>query len=225
MAATPRFGSEGIAFLRALAAHNDREWFRERKDVYLRDVRGPMLAVVEQLSRDFRSLEPHLDATPQSIFRPYRDTRFSEDKTPLKTNIAASVSWRGLGRTTGAGCYLSVSGTVVRVGGGLYLPGAPQLAAIRARIAEHPRTLRALLAAAGFVETFGALQGAQLQRVPRGYPSDHPAADLLRLKQFLAVVEWPAAVATDPDFYPRILAVYTALMPLLRFLNAPLTGR
>ena len=95
---TPRFSPKSISFLRALKRNNDREWFRERKDQYEEPLKAPMTAVIEQLAVDFQAFAPELVATPKSIYRIYRDTRFSDDKTPLKTNIAASFPWRGLPR-------------------------------------------------------------------------------------------------------------------------------
>src|SRR5512138_764198 len=86
----PRFTPKSVSFLRALKRNNDREWFRERKAQYDEHVKAPMLAVIEQLARDFQEFAPELVCTPKSIHRIYRDTRFSDDKTPLKTTISAS---------------------------------------------------------------------------------------------------------------------------------------
>ena len=86
----PSFTLRAISFLRSLLRHNDREWFRERKDQYDQYLTAPMVAVIEQLAHDFQEFAPELVATPTCIYRIYRDTRFSDDKTPLKTNIAAN---------------------------------------------------------------------------------------------------------------------------------------
>src|SRR5678815_5001510 len=115
----PRFTPKSLSFLRALKRNNDRDWFRERKEQYEEHVKGPMTAVIEQLAKDFRSFAPELVATPKGIYRIYRDTRFSDDKTPLKTNIAASFPWRGLHRHEGAGLYIEVAPRWVWVGGGM----------------------------------------------------------------------------------------------------------
>ncbi len=81
----PRFSPKSLAFLRALKRNNDREWFRSRKERYDEVLKGPMLEVIARLAEDFRGFAPDLQASPASIFRIYRDTRFSADKTPLKT--------------------------------------------------------------------------------------------------------------------------------------------
>ena len=98
----PKFGPEALKFLRALKRHNRREWFQPRKEQYEREVRAPMQAIVEQLAIDMRAFAPEVVVDPKkAIFRIYRDTRFGDDKTPYKTNIAASFGWRGLPRWEG----------------------------------------------------------------------------------------------------------------------------
>ena len=105
----PSFTPKSLSFLRSLKRNNDREWFRARKDDYERHVRAPMVAVIERLAVDFGRFAPELDASPKRcIYRIYRDTRFSGDKTPLKTQIAASFRWRGLPRGRSAGLYFEV---------------------------------------------------------------------------------------------------------------------
>jgi len=100
----PHFTEHTIRFLRSLKRNNNREWFKARKDRYEECVRGPMVDVITQLASDFRRFAPELVASPQkSMYRIYRDTRFSDNKTPLKTHIAAGFPWRGLPRHEGAG--------------------------------------------------------------------------------------------------------------------------
>jgi uncharacterized protein (TIGR02453 family) len=219
---TPRFTPKTLSFLRALKRNNDRDWFRERKDDYDSHVKAPMVAVIDQLARDFQKFAPELVATPKCIYRIYRDTRFSDDKRPLKTQIAASFRWRGLDRHQGAGLYIEVAPEWVWVGGGMYAPETAQLAAVRQHIAEHYRQLEAIVESPGFRRAVGALEGEKLQRVPRGYDKTHPAADYLRHRQFLAGKEYPATFACSPKFYSGVLGVYRQVAPLVRFLNEPL---
>src|SRR5436190_12062052 len=220
---TPHFSPATLAFLRALKRNNDREWFKARKARYERDVKAPMLALIEQLAIDFKAFAPEIVASPKvSMYRIYRDTRFSADKTPLKTNVAASFPWRGLHRHQGAGLYFEVAPGWVWIGGGMYAPEPPQLVKVRAHIAETWPEIQTLTRARPFKTLIGALGGDRLTRVPRGYPADHPAADILRHKQFLAGRELPAETATGEDFYPTLLATFKAIVPLVRFLNEPL---
>jgi uncharacterized protein (TIGR02453 family) len=220
------FTSKTLSFLRSLKRNNDREWFRARKDQYEEHVRGPMVSLLARLAGDFRRFAPELVAEPRvSLYRIYRDTRFSSDKTPLKTHVAAHFPSREFPRNEGAGLYLEVAPQWVWIGGGLYMPSAADLQAIREHIAAtHPRLHRTVRARA-FTDAVGELGGEQLTRVPRGYRKDHPAADYLRYRQFLAGTEYPAAFATSPKFYPELLRVFRAVLPLVRFLNTPLRER
>ena len=104
------FTPKTLSFLRALKKNNQREWFHAHREEYEEYCRAPMIAVVEQLAKDFKSFAPEMLADPKvSLFRQFRDTRFSEDKTPLKTNIAAVFPNRKLGRMNGAGLYWTLS--------------------------------------------------------------------------------------------------------------------
>ena len=119
---SPRFTPATLKFLRALKKNNDREWFKARKDDYEAHVKAPMLEVIGQLAKDFKKIAPELEASPKvSLYRIYRDTRFSEDKTPLKTNVAAVFPWKGLARHSGARLVLrSVAGLGVDGGRALF---------------------------------------------------------------------------------------------------------
>jgi uncharacterized protein (TIGR02453 family) len=222
----PRFPREGLAFLRSLKRNNRREWFQPRKDQYETHVRGAMLAIVERLATDLRRVAPEIVVDPKSaIYRVYRDTRFSADKTPYKTHVAASFPWRGLPRHEGAGLYFHVSPDEIWIGGGMYAPQTSQLHTVREHIAANSRRLRSIVESAAFRRTFGRLEGEQLQRVPRGFAKDHAAADFLRYRQFLAGRELAPAVATTGRFYPAILDTFKVATPLIRFLNEPLDAR
>ena len=220
----PRFSREAIAFLRALKRNNDRDWFRARKDRYDTLLRGPMTALIERLAVDFRVFAPDLVADPKvSLYRIYRDTRFSENKAPLKTNIAAVFPSRGLAKHQGAGLYLEVAPAWVWVGGGMYAPDTSQLHAVREHIAGNARRLTAMVESPAFHRTVGRLDGDRLQRVPRGFPADHEAAEYLRFRQFLAAREFPASFASSPGFYRGVVNVFRHVAPLIHFLNEPLT--
>ena len=221
----PRFTKDTLKFLRALKRNNDREWFRSRKDEYERHVRAPMIAVIEQLAKDFPRVAPELVASPKaSLFRIYRDTRFSADKSPLKTNAAAVFNWKGMARHQGAGLYFEVAPQWVWIGGGMYMPEAQQLVKVRQHIAETWPEIKSIATNKALVNRVSALHGDCLTRVPRGFPADHPAVEFLKYKQFLASREFPAEFAAADDFYPTLLATFTAMVPLVRFLNAPLTS-
>jgi len=221
----PRFTPHALTFLRALKRNNRRDWFNAHKDDYETHVRDPMIAIIEQLARDFREFAPELVATPKaSLYRIYRDTRFSPNKAPYKTHAAAVFPPRGLPKHEGAGVYFHISPDGVWVGGGMYSPQTAQLVAVREHIAGNVRHLRAIVESPAFRRHVGALEGERLQRVPRGYPKDHAAAEYLKFRQFLAGRELPASFATSPRFYDTLLTIFRQVVPLTRFLNAPLNG-
>jgi uncharacterized protein (TIGR02453 family) len=220
------FTRKTLAFLRALKRNNDREWFRARKAEYELHVRGPMIELLARLANDFRTFAPEFIADPKvSMYRIYRDTRFSEDKSPLKTHVAAHFPTRGFPRNEGAGLYLEIAPQWVWIGGGLYMPSTSDLQAIREHIAATHPLLHRLVSAPAFTRVIGQLEGERLTRVPRGYLKDHPAAHYLQFKQFLAGREFAADFATTTSFYPEVIRTFKAVTPLVRFLNAPMRER
>jgi uncharacterized protein (TIGR02453 family) len=225
--ASPRFSPATLSFLKRLKRNNRREWFNARRDEYEAVVRQPMIAIVEQLAVDMRAIAPELLVSPKhSIYRIYRDTRFSENKQPYKTHVAASFRPRELAKGVGAGMYFHVSPEGVWIGGGMYAPETPQLQAVREQIAANLRRFRSIVEAPGFKRALdGGLEGEQLQRVPRGFPKDHEAAEYLKYRQFLAGRELPARFATGTGFYRGVLGVFRQVAPLIRFLNESLADR
>lgn len=222
----PRFSPKTLAFLRALKRHNDREWFRERRGTYEEHVRAPMIAIIERVADDLRAFAPDLVASPKvSMYRIYRDTRFSANKSPFKSHVSAIFPHRDLGKHEGAGLYFHLATDHVLVGGGIYAPAPRQLLQVRQHIAANSRRLDSIVSATTFRRSYGALDGQQLKRVPRGFDPDHPAADYLRHKRFLAGCKRPPSFATGARFYPSLVRLFKDLAPLIHFLNEPLAGK
>ena len=216
------FTSKTLSFLRSLKRHNQREWFHARKNQYEQHCKQPMIAVIERMAVDLRSFAPDLVADPKvSLFRQFRDTRFSDDKTPLKTHIGATFPNRTLGRLNGAGLYFEVAPGWVWIGGGLWAPDTSQLHLVREHVALHHRRLTAIVGSPAF-RRIGGLQGDTMTRVPRGFAKDHPAAAFLIYRQFLGYREEPAAMAASKDFYRQLVRTMKTIAPLVSFLNEPL---
>ena len=228
------FRPEAIQFLAELAQNNTRDWFQPRKGEYERLLKQPMEALCRALEEQFRSRAIPLHADPaRSPFRIYRDTRFSKDKSPYKTHVAASFSWAGDGfdPTTGrshaenvhaSGGYFHLQPGEIYVGGGVWHPEPSWLKAFRDGIAADAAAFRAVVEAPAFVSTFGAVSddGESLKRVPAGYPADHPAADLLRKKNVTFGRRLGDDEALSPDL-PRVIAdAFETGTPLLRYLAA-----
>jgi uncharacterized protein (TIGR02453 family) len=216
------FTPKALSFLRSLKRNNKREWFHERKDQYNALCRQPMLDIVERLAEDFPSFAPEMVADPKvNLLRPYRDTRFSDDKTPLKTHVGATFPNRALGRMNGAWFYFEVAGAWVWMGGGMWRPDTSQLQLVREHIVDNLEEFEAIINAPR-LKKLGGLQGDRLTRVPRGFAKDHPAADYLQYRQFMAFREEPPEFATSKQFYAQLRSTLETITPLVRFLNEPL---
>ena len=216
------FPREGVAFLRQLKRNNNRDWFQAHKDGFARWVRAPMEELVNAIGEGLRQFAPEMVADPKvSIYRICRDTRFSRDKTPYKTQVAAVFPVRGLPKNSGPGLYCHIAPEEVLIGGGIYMPAPELLRAVRQEIAAHPKKFLAIVEGREFRKAFGELEGEQLKTVPKGFSSDHAAARYLRFKQFLFGEEHPATLAISPRLLPAILKCFERGMPLIRFLKEP----
>lgn len=214
------FPAEGIEFLRKLKRNNNRPWFTAHREEYDELVRFPMQCLIASLMARMADDAAGLTMHPaKSIFRVYRDVRFSNDKRPYKTNIAASFNWKtGKKGTETPGLYVGIEPDSVFIGGGLYMPDGAQLKAIRSAIASDPEEFLAIVQARSFRRRFGGIQGERLQRAPLGYPSDHPMIEHLKHKQFFVGVETGHAPALKPAFLTTVVAVFRETMPLVRWL-------
>lgn len=220
------FPPEGLAFLRDLEANNDREWFQPRKADYERLLRDPMLALAADVYRDLLTYAPAYATEPaKALYRIYRDTRFSKNKTPYKTHVAVLFSHMDLVRNAGAAIYLHVSNQENWLGGGIYMAGTAELQALRSHLADNPDDLRRVLRSKAVREAFGELQGDKTSRPPRGIAKDHPALDLLARKQWLLARETEPATCCTPEFGTEVRRLVKLLVPFVDALNAPLLQR
>ena len=220
------FPPEAMPFFRALKKNNTRDWFQPRKEIYEEKVRGPMLELVSALMRRLADFAPdHVGDPNKAVYRIYRDTRFSKNKTPYKTHIAAVFPRWDLEKHGGAGYYFSVSPEEIEVGGGVYMPPPEGLRAIRGHLAENYKEFRRIIKAPAVQRFFGAVYGDRLIRPPKGFAPDHPAADLLRLKQYLLFANLDVKLATSPKLYREVAARFKAMTPFLEFLNQPFAPR
>jgi uncharacterized protein (TIGR02453 family) len=218
----PGFPPETLKFFRNLKRNNKREWFQPRKELFEQTVKQPMHELVMALNAQLVKFAPEHVADPKkAVFRIYRDTRFSADKTPYKTHLGAWFPRRGLA-IPGAGLYFGISASGIEIGGGIYHPPPETLRAVRTHIAENHARLRTILAQSKVKKLFGGLQGSELTRVPKGFDASHPAADLIRKTDWLLDASLDPAVATSPQLYKDLVEHFRAMVPLVEFLNQPL---
>jgi uncharacterized protein (TIGR02453 family) len=221
----PGFSPEGIAFLRDLKANNDREWFAPRKSIYEEHLRLPMIELVRAVHGEMLRFAPEYVGEPaKCIFRIYRDTRFSKDKTPYKTHIAASFWRNGMEKNRGAGYYFSVSPEEIEIAGGLYMPEPEVLLAVRQRIAGQHEAFRATFGAPRLKRLLGELQGESVTRAPKGFDPEHPAIDLLKRKQYCFFMMLDPTLAGTRKLFGEIVKRFEAMAPFISYLNHPLLG-
>jgi uncharacterized protein (TIGR02453 family) len=217
------FPVETLRFLRQLKRNNNREWFLAHKDIYELKVKAPMIELVLALGQALRQSAPEFVVDPKrAIYRIYRDIRFSADKRPYKTHVAAIFVPRGIPKKTGACLYFHVDPAEVVIAGGVYMPDASTLRALRQHIAANWKELMEITKQPKFRKMLGTLQGERLVRPPSGFRADHPAIDYLRQKQFYVTQTESARIAEGIELFPRLLALFSAMIPLVRYLNAPL---
>jgi uncharacterized protein (TIGR02453 family) len=222
-AAAPYFRPEALTFLRNLARHNDREWFTPRKAIFDAELKEPMLAVVRKITDAMMDFAPnHVRPAEKSLFRIYRDTRFSNDKRPYKTHVAAWWSHQGLEKTSGAGYYFHVSAKEVVIAAGAYMPEKDQLAAIRHWLLDNHEAFRKMLQSAGIRKAFQEFEGNALTRPPKGFPAEHPAMDLVRYKQWGLSATLPAETALDPKLANTVIRHFKLAAPVVDALNTPI---
>jgi uncharacterized protein (TIGR02453 family) len=215
------FPPEALTFLRGLARNNDRDWFNARKEVFETKLKAPMLDLIEAINADLMDFAPEYVTEPKrSLYRIYRDTRFSNDKTPYKTHIAAMFPRRGLGKNGAAGFYFHLSPKEVGIGAGMYMPDPDTLRAVRRMIDENYETFRK--AASAPEKLCGKLSGDAAKRVPKGFDAESPAADLLKQKQWFYWTELDPKLATTPKLKAEIVKRFRAAAPVIELLNSPL---
>ena len=204
---------EGLKFLRGIARNNDRDWFVPRKAIFEAELKEPMLAIIRKVTDAMMDF---------ALFRIYRDTRFSHDKRPYKTHVAAWWSHHGMEKTSGAGYYFHISATEVVIAAGAYMPEKEQLAAIRHWLLDHHKEFRRLLQKPAVRKAFVEFEGNALTRPPKGFPCEHPALDLIQCRQWGLSTSLPATAALKKDFAATLIRHFRLAAPVVDALNTPI---
>ena len=215
------FGAALPAFLEALRANNERDWFHANRARYEETVREPARAFIRSMAPALAAVSPHFRADDRkqggSLMRVHRDTRFTRDKTPYKTNVGIQFR-HALGRDVHApGFYLHLEPGSAFLGAGVWHPDPGALAMIRARIDDEPDAWCGIRDAPPFRASF-RLGGASLKTMPRGFARDHPLGEDLRRKDFIAIHELPLPDALGPELPDLAAARMRDARGLMRFL-------
>ena len=208
-------------FLRDLRDNNNREWFAANKGRYVADVRAPMLDFIEAFAAPLAEISPHFVADPRanggSLFRIYRDTRFSRDKTPYKTNVGAHFRHAAGKDAHAPGFYLHLEPDMCFAGCGIWRPDTPTVTRIRVAIDEGQGNWTRITTARRFTRTF-ELAGESLKRPPRGYDADHPLVEDLKRKDFIAAISFPESQVLEDDFLEWFAGIARRGAPFVEFL-------
>lgn len=211
-----------LKFLKDLEKNNNREWFNANKDRYTQ-MHENLIGFAEGLSAEMQKHDNIIEKSgKKTLFRIYRDVRFSKDKSPYKSHMAGSLSrdteWlRG-------GYYFGIQpGGKSMIGCGFWNPNKEDLKLIRDQIAVDPNRMRKAIGGKKFKDTFGALEGDKLKTAPKGFPKDHPAIDLLQHKQFLVYKKYKDAEVCDKGFIKQLVKDYKAVRPFFDYMSDILT--
>ena len=222
MARDPHFSPTFFEFLGELRDNNSREWFQDNKERYQAVVREPLLRFISDFSGPLQEISPFFVADPRptggSMFRIYRDVRFSKNKSPYKTHAAAQFRLRAGRDAHAPGFYLHIEPGSVFAGAGLWHPERATLEHIRTAIVEAPATWSEVLNDGHFA-AHHELGGESLKRAPRGYDPDHPLIEDLKRKDFICIERFSQTKACRAGFLDEFTASCQAAAPFVRFLT------
>ena len=209
-----------LDFLHDLKGHNNKAWFEEHRAAY-DTARMRFENFVDQLISEYGRVEDLGGITAKDcIMRIYRDTRFSKDKSPYKTNMGATLAAGGK-KSTSLGYHLHMQPQdETLVAGGLYMPTPEQLARFRMAIDQDASPFKAIIDDKEFKKYFGMLEGEKVKTVPQGYTGEHPEIELLRFKQVVVVHRLSDEMVLSPKFSAHVIKTFTAMKPFLDYLNA-----
>lgn len=215
------FTPAAFAFLRDLADNNNREWFQANKDRYERDLREPALQFIRDFAPHLQKISPFFRADERksggSLFRIYRDVRFSKDKSPYKTHTGIHFRHVDAKDAHAPGFYLHLQPRQVFMGVGTWHPDGPALAMIRARIVADPDGWKKAVTDRKLTRHY-ELAGESLKRPPRGFDPDHPLVEDLKRKDFIGTAQLTQKAVTSPGFLEEFARSCLVGGPLVEFL-------
>lgn len=212
-----------FAFLVDLCVNNNKEWFDQNRSRYTA-ARKEMEAYVDGLISDVSTWDSSIAGikAKDCVFRIFRDTRFSNDKTPYKTNFGAFLVPGGK-KFARAGYYLHIEPDNAFVSGGIYMPPAPELLKIRTAIFEDPQKYKAIIEDPVIAKDFEVVEDGKLKTAPRGFPKDFEHVDLLRNKHFAVGRKMSDELVLSPDLTDFVIDNFKTMNPLIAYINSVLS--
>lgn len=216
------FPEDLLHFLSELSVNNNREWFNENKPRYRQSVVAPVCDFIAAMADELALISPKFLADPRpnggSMFRIYRDTRFSKDKRPYKENVGCHFRHSAGNSAHGLGFYLHIQPNNSFAGGGIWMPAAADLNKIRCAIVDRPGDWKAVLNNELLLRRFGVIEGESLQRPPKGFDAEFVFIDDLKRKSFFVQQNLGDDVIRSADVVKEIAEVFNEAAPLMRFL-------
>lgn len=215
------FSPELFKFFDQLSRNNNREWFAKNKPRYEEVVLFPAMEFVAAMEQPLKKVSPHFRALPKrvggSIMRIYRDTRFSKDKTPFKTNLGIQFRHEAGKDVHAPGFYFHVDHREVFVGAGTWHPDSATLKLIRELIDDQPQRWKRVKNREAFRDAF-RIAGESLKRPPRGYSEDHPLIEDLKRKDHIGLVPLKRSDLYSKTLVNNVVGNIRLSMPYVRFL-------
>lgn len=211
------FSRDTFRFLSDLKKNNQRTWFASNKDRYEECLKDPALRLIQDIAPALGKVSPHFRATPRSLYRIYRDTRFGGDKTPFKTHLGLHFRHERAKDAHAPGYYFHAEPGSVFVGVGIWHPESSALRQIREHIVEDPAGWKRASRAKAFTAMY-ELAGDRLQRPPKGFDPAHPLVDDLKWKDYIGIAEMDQAFALRPDLDVQLPKMFASATPFMRFL-------
>lgn len=208
-------------FLNQLKKNNDRDWFNNNKDEYIKQHENTIAFADDLLLEMNKHDNIETPTGKKSLYRIYRDVRFSKDKSPYKSHWAGGFR-RATDQLRG-GYYFHIEQGNTMVGGGFWSPNKDDLLRIREDIAADDTELRKILKSTSFKSTFGTLDGEQLKTSPKGFDKEHPAVDLLRYKQFVIAKKFSDKEVLSPDFVLKVNDTFKKMRPFFNYMSESIT--
>ena len=219
----PGLRKSTFKFIRKLAKNNNREWFKENKERYIDDVVDPVCDFIEAMEPRLYAISEHFVADPRphggSMFRIYRDTRFTKDKRPYKEHVGCQFRHEAGKDAHAPGFYVHIAPGEIRFGGGIWMPPGDTLFQIRTAITEKPEAWQRIITDPKLIKRFGGISGDGLKRPPRGFGPDHSHLEDIMRKTWFVMQPCDENLACSPAFITEVERAFKAASPLLEFLT------